>query len=67
MDSWNLVGTYGLNILEKKDALKSLTNPDKDNYYDLVYDKNGNDPHWFKPTEGYWLSIKKAFADSDTI
>lgn len=68
MNSWNLIGVYGLEELDKGFALRSLRDQDGNKYYDIMYDENGENP-WrtLSPLEGYWLSIKKAFAGSDTI
>jgi len=68
MDSWNLIGIYGINDLNKNHALQSLENQDGDKYYDILYNEDGNHAgSTLHSLEGYWLSIKKAFAGSDTI
>jgi hypothetical protein len=68
MDSWNLIGVYGLDDTDKHHALKSLKDQDGDKYYDILYDEDGHHPDsTLESLEGYWLSIKKAFACSDTI
>ena len=67
MDSWNLIGFYGLGQMSVNNALVSLEDQDDYNYYDILYDKKGDSPDWMQATEGYWLSVKKIFAGTDTI
>jgi len=74
MDSWNLIGVYGLGkccrpFISISDALISLTDEEEHEYYDIIYDEDGSSPHHelFESTEGYWLSIKKVFAGEETI
>lgn len=66
-NSWNLIGTYGLEDLPTNQSLVSLHDLHGEAYYDLIYDEYLNDDFTnLSSKEGYWLSIKP-FNYSDTI
>lgn len=58
MNSWNLIGTYGLNDINKGCALKTLTNEDSNKYYDILYTKDGDKESTIYSKAGSWLSMK---------
>lgn len=70
MDSWNLIGVYGLQKITAGRALRSLTDEENNPYYDVIYDRYATRVFrgdTMRPTEGYWLSVKKIFGDDQTI
>ncbi len=75
MNSWNLIGTYGLQELPVHTALVSLTGLNNAPYYDILYgeDDEGEiysvslDSGSLIPKEGYWLSLKKIWAGDEVI
>ncbi|HPD81670.1 MAG TPA: PKD domain-containing protein [Candidatus Pacearchaeota archaeon] len=72
MDSWNLIGVYGRGNPLVNLALKSLEDEEGNKYYDILIDKFGG--QWYyntwsslHSTDGYWISIKKAFGGEQTV